>query len=176
MKNANVFLAFILLILLLYPISIYSYNTSKKIDLSKEPVYITNFSYTIIENKGDEIYLEGDNLTKSQDQQVIEKLRGYYIDNRNKRIDFKADLVTNYQTENKIELEKNILVAESNNYLETNKIIFNQKSNTIFGPENIKMVFDNSLIEGRDLVYDLSNRKITLKKIRGKLWLSKLKF
>ncbi len=176
MKNANIFLVYILLTFLLYPISIYSYNSSKEIDLSLEPVYITNFSYMIINDGGEEIYLEGKGLTKSVDQHIIRNLQGYYQNNKNKKIDFKADLLTNYQKENRVELQNNISISENSNILETNKIIFNQKSNTIFAPDNIKMHLHRSIIEGRDLVYDLSSKKITLKKIRGKLWLSELKF
>lgn len=175
MKNANVFLVFIFLILLIYPVSIYSYNTSKKVDLSSEPVFLSNFSYKVIDENR-EVFIKGDSLTKYHDKQIIEKPQGYYINNQNKKIDFKADVVTNYLTEEKVELQKNILISENNNSIETNKIIFNQKTNTIYAPDSIKIFFDNSLIEGRDLIYDLNSKKIILKNTRGKLWLSKIKF
>lgn len=174
MKNANVFLAFIFFILLIYPVSIYSYNKSKKIDLSNEPIFITQFSYKLIDEKGEEIYIKGKNLIKYPERQLVEKPQGYYI-NKNKKIDFRADLATNYLPNKQIELEKNILISENNNYIETNKIIFNQISNTVYAPEYIKINFDSSIIEGRDLVYDLNSKKITLKNTRGRIWLSKIK-
>jgi LPS export ABC transporter protein LptC len=176
MKNANVFLLFVLIVLLIYPVSIFSYNKSKKIDIPNEPVLINNFSYKIIDNKGEEILIEGTNLTKYSDKQVIENPKGYFINSKNKKINFKADMATNSLLDELIELRNNIEISENNNFLKTELIIFDRKSNTLFAPNYIKIFFNNSFIEGNELTYNMEDKKITLKNTRGKLWLSKTNF
>lgn len=172
MKNANIFFTFIFSILLIYPVSIYSYNKSKKIDLSTVPVYVYNFSYKIIDEK-EEIFIKGDSLLKQLDKHIVQKPQGYYV-SKDKRVEFRADLATNHLIEDKIELNNSIKIAEKNNQIETDRIIFVRNNGTIYAPEHIKIIFDSSILEGRDLIYDLNSKKIILKNIRGKLWLSKI--
>lgn len=176
MKNANVFGIFILLIFAIYPISIFSYNKSKKFDLSNEPIIITGFSYKIIEKDGSELFMNGNKIEKTLETQIFEKINGYFIDKNKHKYDFVAETGVNNTRENIFVLEKNIRINENSNFLETNKLIFDKSSKLIKSPEKIKVVFNNNIIEGNDLVYNMETKNIKLKNVRGKLWLSKINF
>ncbi|MCX7770036.1 MAG: LPS export ABC transporter periplasmic protein LptC [Proteobacteria bacterium] len=174
MKNANVFIAFILIIFLIYPISVYSYNKSKQNNLAYFPVIINGFSYKIISDNGDEIFFEGDSLIKQIDKITIENPKGYHINKENRKISFMANTAISSSADESIELTDNIKISQNNTYIEAKRIIYNRKQKKLFSPDRIRINFNDSLIEGIDLVYDLEEKRAVLKNIRGRLWLSNI--
>ncbi len=174
MKNAIIFMVYIILVISIYPISVYSYKSSRKLLLHTEPVVIQDFVYRIKEKNGNELFVSGKVIEKNKEKQVFSNIVGYYMTEHGK-YDFSADSGTGDTINNQFILDKNVILKDNNNYILTEKLIYYKDLKTIKAPQNIKIIHDAVQMEGKEFVYNLSTKTFLLKNVRGRIWLSKIK-
>jgi len=174
MKNAIGFLLFICFVVSIYPISIYSYKSSKKLQLDTEPIVIQDFIYRIKEKNGNELFFTGKMLEKNKERQVVSNIEGFYM-TEHKKYDFSAESGVGDTINNQFILDKNVIFKDNDNYILTDRLIYYKNLKTIKAPQNIKIIYDAVQLEGRDFVYNLATKTFILKNARGRIWLSKIK-
>lgn len=175
MKNANYFFYYFLILIFIYFASIFHYSNRKPLNLQEEPIIVSNFNYEEFSSTGEQLFLKGEKLKRTINESTFNFIDGYYKQKKDdEEIYFRGEKA-HFQHKNSFKLEKNVHITKNNSSFQTDNVIYDFKTTRFFAPDSVKIIFDNTILSGRNLVYDLKSKKLTIQNIKGKLWLSNLK-
>ncbi len=170
MKNAIHFVFFQILITAIYVISLYSGDKSADKPESLNTFGVNKFNYLTTTDKGDEIFLEGEHLTKNSTIRVVAP-RGYV------KLAGQGDKL--FFTGNSLEVVDNrLIVLKGNSELKVNTstlvtdtIKLDAEKKTVMSDTVTRVKSPYADFTGNSFIYDYETKNLRVNKVEGKIWL-----